>query len=37
MKSGLEGERDQVGDGWGPWKRIFINTNFDSWLEKYLE
>jgi hypothetical protein len=31
------GERDQVADGWGTWKRIsriFIDTNFDSWLEK---
>jgi hypothetical protein len=31
------GERDQLADGWGVWKRIsriFIDINFDSWLEK---
>jgi hypothetical protein len=30
-------ERVQVVDGWATWKRIskiFININFDSWLEK---
>jgi hypothetical protein len=30
-------EREQVADGLAMWKRIskiFINTNFDSWLER---